>query len=456
MNTHTPSSVDDDPWPPTLIGWYVVAVLALANAVSFIDRLILSLLIPQIKADLLLSDTQISLLQGIAFAVFYGVMGLPIARVADSKSRKYIIMIGISFWSFATALCGLGRNFWQLFLARVGVGVGEASLSPSAYSMLADYFHPSKLALPIGVFTAGVTAGMGLSLILGAAAIQFVSTLGTLDIPLLGPLSDWRLVFVFVGVLGVIPVALMATIKEPKRRGIARSASGEPISTSIPLAEVGAYVKKNWVIYLLVFTGYGTTSIAIYGILTWTPVFYMRSFGMSASDAGYLMGVVAAVGGISGAFFGGAWSDWLERRGDDNAKLRVLLTSCLFLWPAGTLSPLMPNVWFALALLFFVFFFGTACSGPAGSFVQTITPNRMRAQAGAAYQLALNLVGLGLGPTMVALFTDYVFQDEMMVRYSISWVVGVTYPFAIFFSWLAFRHFPKVRTQLLPAQPKTA
>jgi MFS family permease len=428
-------------WPAPTYAWYVVAVLAVANAVSFIDRLILSLLVPVIKADLQLSDTEISLLQGFAFALFYTLMGLPLARWADARSRKWLVTVGVAFWSAMTALCGLARGFWQLFAARVGVGCGEATLSPSAYSMLADYFPPHKLALPIGVFSAGITAGMGLALIGGAAAIQMVTGLGEVNVPVLGSLGGWRLVFVIVGALGIIVIALMLTVREPARRDASGRVAAVGTPASVPLREVFGYLRAHWRLYALTLMGFGMTSVSIYGILSWTPTFYVRSYGLTIPQAGYLMGLVALVGGVSGSFAGGWIADRLALRDDPNAKLRVLLVCCCFLLPAGALSPLMPTVQLALGVLFFTFFFGSAATGPTGSFVQIITPNRMRAQMGAVYQLALNLVGLGLGPTAVALFTDYVFGDENMVRYSIVAVVMIFNPLAIVLSFFALRHY---------------
>jgi MFS family permease len=415
--------------------------LAIANAVSFIDRLILSLLVPAIKADLELTDTQISLLQGFAFALFYTVMGLPLARWADARSRKWLITVGVAFWSVMTAVCGLAQNFWQLFMARVGVGSGEATLSPSAYSMLADYFPPQKLALPMGAFSAGITAGMGLALIGGAAAIQLVTGLGEVELPLLGALGGWRLVFVLVGSLGVGVIALMLTIREPARRDAAGHTASPGVPTMLPLAEVFGYLARNWRLYGFTMGGYGMTSVAIYGILSWTPVFYVRSYGLTIPEAGYMMGLVALVGGVSGSFAGGWTADRLARRDDRTAKLRVLVVCCCLLLPAGVLSPLMPSVELALVFLFVTFFAGSAATGPTVSFVQIITPNRMRAQMGAVYQLALNLVGLGLGPTAVALFTDYVFRDEAMVGYSIAAVVAIFNPLAILMTYLALRQY---------------
>ena len=452
MSTQTSEHRGEHAWPNPNYAWFVVIVLALANAVSFIDRLILTLLVPAIKADLQISDTQISLLQGFAFTIFYCALGLPIARLADTKNRKYIIMTGATLWCLMTAACGLARHYGQIFLARVGVGVGEATLSPSAYSILADYFPPEKLSLPIGIFSAGVTGGVGLSLIAGAAAIQWVASIGTVNVPLIGPLSDWRLVFVLVGKLGLFVVVLLSFVRETVRRDPLRHA-GELAAkpAGVPVREVLAYLKRNWQIYFLVMGGYGVTSISAYGIISWTPVFYMRSFGLTAPEAGFMMGIVALIGGISGSFFGGWWADRLERQGDDRAKIRVLLVSCVALFPVGVLAPLMPSVGMALTVLFGTFFFGTAAAGPTGAFVQAVTPSRMRAQFGALYQLALNLVGLGLGPTAVALFTDFVFGDEMMVRYSISLVVLIFNPFAILFVWLGFRHYPKAKPTLAVA-----
>ena len=436
MNAQSDPQVEEPPWPSPRIGWYAVIALAIANAVSFIDRLVISLLVPDIKADLGISDTQIALLTGLAFAFFYATLGLPIARLADTKSRKIIITVGVAFWSLMTAVCGLAKSFWQLFLARVGVGCGEATLSPSTYSMLADYFPPNKLATPIGVFSAGVSAGMGLAFIAGAAAIQLVSGLGDIQLPLVGAIGGWRLVFVIVGSLGIIVVALMTFVREPARRHVKQNEA----ASSIPIAEVARYFRSRWKIYTLTMSGYGFTAVSVYGIINWTPVFYIRSFGLSPTEAGYLIGLVAMAGGISGAYLGGLVADRWSRT-DPNAKLKVLTICCVGLLPAGVISPLMPNETLALSVLFFTFFFGTAAAGPTGSFIQIITPGAMRAQFGALYQFALNFVGLGLGTLIVALFTDFLFKDEGMVRYSIAAVVALVNPLALIFSWMAWRHY---------------
>lgn len=205
--------------------WYVVAVLMLANAVSFIDRLLLSLLVTPIKAELHLSDTQVSLLQGFAFALFYCLAGLVLARLADRSSRKWIVTAGVTLWCLLTSLSGTARHFWQLFLYRFGVGIGEGTLSPSAWSLIASYFPRERLSLAIGIYGLGITAGIGFAYLGGCAAIQWVATQEAIDLPGLPPLEGWRLVFGLVGVLGLPVAVLTFFVREPARAPIARPAS---------------------------------------------------------------------------------------------------------------------------------------------------------------------------------------------------------------------------------------
>lgn len=417
-----------EPFRPAY-AWFVVAVLALANCVSFIDRLIISLLVQPIKSDLGISDTAFSLLAGAAFAIFYCGMGLLIARWADRYSRKWIITSGIVLWCSMTALAGTARSFLQLFVYRVGVGVGEATLSPSAYSMLAGYFPPQKLALAIGVFSAGVTAGTGIAFLLGGALIGWLFTVGAVSVPLLGDLSGWRLVMVTVGLLGLPVALLMLFVREP-----ARSQGFTPAS----LAEVWAHFRTHATAYGYVFAGYGTTSITAFAVMTWTPAFYQRQYGATIPEAAMVIGTVALLGGLLGAFSGGALSDRLESRGDRHAKLRVLCYCGFGLVLPSIFAPFMPTMWGHAGLIFFTFFFGTAATGPAGAYVQSITPDRMRAQFGAAYQLSLVLVGATLGPFAVGFTTDFIFQDELKLGWSMALTSLIANPIAAWLLWRAF------------------
>lgn len=434
------------PWPSLKYAWYVVVVLTLANTVSFIDRQILSLLVEPIRADLGLTDTQISLLQGFAFVFFYSIMGIPIARLADSKNRKWVIIIGVTLWSAMTAACGLARSFGALFIARMGVGVGEASLSPSAHSMMSDYFPPEKLSFPMGVFVAGVTSGMGIALIAGAAVIDAIETYGALSLPGVGVLQPWQSTFVIVGSLGIFVVALMASVREPARRGRLQD-EGRAVE-SVPIREVADYFRANWKAYITVYGGFTLTAVGAYGLATWTPTFYIRTYGLSASEAGYMIGVAIVISGLLGSVIGGWLADHLASRGDAYAKTRVMLIGAIVLVPAGLITPLMPSANLAVIGLGVTFFSGSMAAGPVASIAQEMTPNQMRAQASALYLFLTNLIGLGLGPTAVALFTDYVFGDPMMIRYSLIAVVLVFNPLAVILIRLSFKPYRQTVTQL--------
>lgn len=419
-------------------GWFVVGVLALANCVSFIDRLILSLLVTPLKAELGLSDTSVSLLQGMAFALFYCFVGLVLARLADRASRKWIITVGVTLWCVMTSLSGTARSFIELFLYRIGVGVGEGTLAPSAYSLIAGYFPKERLALAVGVFSAGITAGMGIAYLAGGAVIQWVSTQGAVDIPLLGELSGWRLVFVLVGAMGLPVAVLMLFVREP-----ARAPGFVPATVKEVIAHFRAHASR----YGYVFAGYGATSITIYSVISWTPTFYARHYGESIASAAVAIGVIALVGGLCGAFLGGAISDRLEQRGDAHAKLRVLFGCCLGLLFPAIVAPMMPTMVSSAAVLFFTFFFGSAATGPAGAYVQSITPDRMRAQIGGAYTLALTLAGATLGPLLTAVFTDFVFRDENLLGYSLSSVAVIGNATAVVLTGYALRSASKTSSR---------
>ena len=322
------------------------------------------------------------------------------------------------------------RSFLQLFAYRVGVGVGEATLSPSAYSLLAGHFPPQKLALAVGLFSAGVTAGTGLAYLLGGSVIGWVMSLGSVQLPLLGELSGWRLVMAVVGLLGLPVAVLMVFVREPARP------KGLPPAT---LNEVWAHFTAHAKEYGYVFAGYGTTSITAFAVMIWTPELYRRQYGAGIGEAALAIGTVALIGGLLGGFLGGALSDRLEAGGDRRAKLRVLAACGIGLLLPAVLAPLMPTMIGHAAVISLTFFFGSAAMGPAGAFVQSITPDRMRAQFGACYQLSLVLVGATLGPFAVGFVTDHVFGDEAKIGLSMALVAAVFNPIAAWLLWRAFR-----------------
>lgn len=433
-------STEQDPeqWPNPVYSWYVVAVLMLAYTNSFIDRQVLSLLVEPLRRDLGITDTQVSLLAGLAFSIFYTLMGVPIARLADQKNRRAIIAVGITFWSLMTALCGAARNFWQLFLARVGVGVGEATLSPAAFSIIADYFPKDKLARAISVYSMGVYFGAGLALIIGGAVVALVSGAGPVQVPLLGEVRPWQLTFFFVGLLGLPIVLLMFTVREPARRNLDGKVATQ-VSAQSSLAELRAFVRENFATLSRHFLAFSCIGIGIAGYMVWTPTLFIRTFGWDAPQAGLMYGAILFVAGTAGVYAGGWAADWLERRGRRDAILRAAMYGGIATVPFAVATPLMPTPALAVVGLAVTSFGLAFPQGLPAAAIQVITPNPLRAQVTALYFLVGNLIALGLGPTLVALVTDFVFEDPMQLRYSLTIISAIMIPLGVLLCYVALK-----------------
>ncbi|MEX1033743.1 MAG: MFS transporter, partial [Cellvibrionaceae bacterium] len=240
-----PADEEKLPYPKEFYAWYVVLILMIVYIFSFMDRQILALLVGPIKADLDISDTQMSLLMGFSFAIFYTIFGIPIARLADSKNRVGIIAIGLATWSMFTALCGMSSKFWTLALARMGVGVGEAALSPSAYSLITDYFRPHRQALAISIYGAGIYIGSGLAYVLGGYVVGFTAGAETVALPVVGDVKPWQSVFFMIGVPGLLFTVALLTVREPVRRGLKKTGAAAK-AVSVPIKEVIGYITANW------------------------------------------------------------------------------------------------------------------------------------------------------------------------------------------------------------------
>ena len=427
-NPATTDVAIDPPWPNPLYAWYVVGVLMIAYTNSFIDRQILSLLVEPIRQDLNISDTQISLLAGLAFSVFYTIMGVPLARLADQSHRRNIITAGVAGWSFMTAMSGAAQNFWQLFLARIGVGVGEATLSPAAFSMISDYFPKQKLARAISVYSMGVYFGAGLALMIGGLVIKLVSSAPPIELPLIGTVRSWQLTFFFVGLLGLPILLLLATVREPLRRGQAATAKS---SHGASLKDLKAFLRGNVWTITWHFAAFSLIGIGIVTYLVWTPTWFIRTYGWDAPRIGLVYGGMTFVLGTAGVYTGGFVADWLQRRGYEDAILRATLYGGLLAVPFGVATPLMPNETLAVVSLAITTFLLAFPQGLPAAALQVIAPNRLRAQMTALYFLVGNLIALGIGPTMVALVTDYGFADPQQLRYSMSIVCAIVIPLGV-------------------------
>ena len=407
-----------------LYPWYVVFVLTLAYTCSFIDRQILTLLIEPIRRDLVITDTQMSLLGGLAFSILYTTMGIPLARLADRSNRRNLMTAGVGLWSLMTAACGLARGFWPLFGARVGVGVGEAALSPAAFSLLADYFRPQQLARAIGAYSTGVYFGAGLALMIGGAVIQRVSNAPNQVLPFIGEIFPWQLTFFVVGLLGLPIMLLMLTIREPARRGAAVT----PVSSGTPA--LLAFMRANratLVCHIGAFTLYG---IAIGCYLFWSPSVMMRTHGWDAPRTGFTIGLLMFVLGTLGVFSGGWLADRLAQRGHRDAVLRAGLYGVLLGAPFIVATPLLEDDRWATASLGLAIYFLAFLQGLPGAALQLVTPNPLRAQMTAIYFFIGNLIANGLGPSIPALLADYLFVDPLKLGLALSWTTAVVVPLA--------------------------
>lgn len=404
----------------TAYGWYVVFVLILAYTFSYIDRSILTLMVGPIRESLRISDVEISLLHGIAFALFYTFLGIPLGRLVDQRRRTTIIAAGVGLWSVMTALCGLAGNFWQMFLARIGVGVGEAALSPAAYSSLSDWFDGKQLTRALSLYSSAIYVGAGLATMIGGAVIASVPVVTT---SLTGPLEPWRVVFILVGLPGLAIALLVLTLREPARRGLA---DDDIPSLRAVIAVIwerrGGY---GWLIAGLCFAG-----MAWNGVGAWLPAHFIRNFGWSPGEVGLRYGSALLLCGTAGVIFGGWLAGMLRDRGYADGNIRVGVISALAAIPFGIAGPLMLDAWTGLLVISGFLFAGTMPWGAAAAALQEMTPNRMRGQVSALYLFFLNLTGIGLGPTIVALFTDEVYGGDASVRFSIATIVAIAMPVA--------------------------
>jgi len=436
MQTQNPANAAAEPWPPPGVAWYAVVILVIAFIFSFIDRIIIAMLVEPLKQDLGLSDTQLGLLQGLAFAVFYATVGVPIGRWADRYSRRAIIGWGIFLWSIMTAVCGLARNFWELFLARVGVGVGEAALSPAAYSMIADYFPREKLGRALGVYQSGAFFGAGLSFLVGGLVIQAVAKAGPISLPLLGDVKAWQLVFFAVGLPGVLVALLMLTVREPVRRG--RLAAG---GAGLAIGDVLRYARERWRVFVLHFVGFALLAVPITTIITWAFVYFTRVLAFTPPQAALRLGGLLVVLSPLGVYTGGWLADFFQRRGHRDATLKVALFAAAGLLPLSTVSAFVTNPDLVIALFGPLIFFASLSMALAPAALQVVTPNQMRGQVSAVWMLVLNLITAGVGPSAVGAITDYVFGDPMAVGKSIALVNCLSVPLAALALWAALAPF---------------
>ncbi len=430
-----PASIRRPYRPPSLAySWYVAGALTCIYIFSFIDRQILTMLVHPIRRDLGISDTQMSLLMGFSFSVFYTLFGMILGRLADTRSRRAMIAIGLVSWSLFTAGCGLARNFAQMFLLRMGVGVGEASLSPAAYSLITDYFPRERLATAISLYSMGIYIGSGLSYLVGGLVIGVASKHEVWMLPVIGATHPWQLIFFAVGIPGLFIAPFLYTIREPARL------AG---SSKVPSGEVFAYLRKNWTTFVCHSAGFGFLSLASRASAAWMPEYLRRTHDWAPSRTGWIYGTMVAVFGAIGVVGAGRVADWMRGRGtrEGNMKLAawigvisIPIQFLLFLAPSGAWA----TVWLIPACIATAAPFGISAAA-----IQQMMPASMRGQASAVYLFSLNLIGQGAGPTAVAAVNQYLFRRDDALKYALTAVNSCALLVGAILLWLGLKPFLK-------------
>ena len=397
-----------------------LVLLTVTYFFSYMDRQILAILLEDIKADLLLNDTQLGLLSGLAFALFYATLGIPVAALADRMNRVNIISIALALWSGMTAACGLAQNFVHLLLARIGVGIGEAGSSPPSHSIIADLYPAEKRALALSIYSLGVTLGAAAGQIFGGNLTYFF---------------DWRVAFIAIGLPGVILaviVKLFAT--EPMRR--AEPGAVEETQTPSIRAGFRSIFGNPAAVWLV--AGVTITSMIGYALTGWTPAYLIRSFGLNTLQVGNIVAPLLAIAGVAS----GLGSGWLANRLSEKyglkaqplmvAALKTIALPFLIWFYVADSAPLAVGVYFIAVL------FQSCYLGPTFALIQTLAPLRMRAVWAAITLLVINLIGLGLGPTMVGVLSDYFAPEygQESLRQAL-FVIACATPVAIFCYWRA-------------------
>jgi MFS family permease len=434
-----PSKSSNPPATTLAYAWYVVIILTALYMLSFVDRTILSLLVGSIRRDLGISDTRIGLLQGLSFALFYTIMGLPLGRLADTRSRRNLIAAGVVVWSLFTSACSASKSFWSLFLTRIGVGVGEAGLSPAAYSLISDYFPPERLGVAISVYYMGVFLGSSLALLVGGVVVDTMTRIHTVTLPLLGTIASWRVTFLIVGLPGLLFALLVYTIKEPLRRNMLRSAQGEV--ARVTFAQSFGQMRIRWQSVGGISLAMVFQSMANYALISWGPTYFSRVHGWTPGQSGKALAAILLIAGCGGMYTGGRLSDRWQRRGLDEAPMRVMVLGAIgtiLLLPIGTL---LPDVRWTLALLYAGVFCLALPMGISAAALQRIFPNQVRGVVSALYLFVLNIGGLTLGPLLPGVFNDYLFHNGKMIGYSLSITMGGAAVLMLVTLLAAYRHY---------------
>lgn len=422
--------------------WVVTCILMLVYTAAFIDRQVLNLVIDPMKRSLLLSDTQMSLLQGIAFTSAYVIFSPIMGRLADRANRRNVLLISVAVWSIATAAGGLAGNFWEFFASRFGVGAAEAAVTPIAWSMLTDYFSRERLPRAMSFFLIGPYVGAGLALIFGGLLLGAAQSIAV-SAPILANREPWQIVFILIGLPGLLLAALLLIVREPAR-GTAQTDVTPP-----RLPEVARYFWDGRAFFGRFYLGMAGIILVLYALPAWMPALLMRRFAIDPRTVGLQYGTTVLIAGTVGVLAGPLLGRWFARRGRDAPSLRVAVTAAMALVPVSILLPMAPTYALGLIAAGVATFFFSLPQAMGASALQTASPPLMRGVAAAIYVFLVATIGLGVAPTLVALLTDYVFRDPAMVGWSLGAVCTIS---SVVGAWLIRGAIPHYRVAVARAE----
>ena len=408
------------------MAWIAVFFITTINTLSFADRQLPSIMIPELKADLLLTDTQIGFLFGTVFAIFFGIASLVFGILADKGNKRTILFWTIFMWSILTGLSGFAQQFWDLIIFRIGVGVGEAALGPIALAILAGFFTKEKLPLALGIFGSGPFLGSALAAWGGGAVITNMS----IARPFLGPLSDlesWRLTFLVFALLSLIFAFLIRFLPMPK----------DEINKKKNEKSVLPFIKEAWKFFAFMFLGVTMTGIIGYSVLAWGVEMLVRVHELPKSYAGQNFGLFNIIFGLGGSLGFGLIASTYMSKGIKNANLLLAPITLFFCWVSLIIFSLASNAIYAQLGLIGLIFFMSAGPGLYGSAVQNASPINLRARTASIYYISANVVGFALGPFALGFLNDNFFNYDDGIRYSLLTLGIIAYPIAGFCFWYA-------------------
>lgn len=414
-------------FPRPATAWYMTGVLFLLYWLSLLDRLVISLLVDPIRRDLGITDFELSLLQGFAFGVFYAICGLPLGWLVDRFSRRWVIFAGVTIWTLSTTFCGLAHNYWQLFLARVGVGAGEAALSPAAYSLMADSFPAHRLTTALAVYSLGSLFGTGMAYLLGGVIVGLVSEHQSVLLPLVGEVRSWQLVFITIGLPGVLLGMLVFTFREPVRRTTAFARPSTAVLGEV-FGEVFRHIRRHGRFFVCHHIGFTLCVMAVAGMALWAPTYLYRVFAWKPAQVGIWLGVVGTLGGVIGALGCGQLIDRQVARGRLDEHMRLFSLTALVSVPIAVVGVLWHNPYVFLAAFFLIQVLVSPIMGISAAALQLAAPAHLRGRLSSLYLFVMILLGIGAGPSVVAAFTDFIFQDDAKVGYSLALIFVLACP----------------------------